>query len=134
MSSAISWSVPGTTDPESCNIFEIMARSARGESTTASEVFISFHYLPESLAVEIAKHLNSQQARMFWRIREIDPKQFQCRPWWQFFAKPHVVTWRDYADHLRFDSDQSWWDACKGLCPAVQSYLESYLQAHNQPS
>lgn len=130
MSSAVSWSVPGTKDPEACNIFEIMTRSARGERTSASEVFISFHYLPESLAIEIANHLSYEQGVMFLRIRAVDPAQFQSRKWWQFFAKPHVVTWRDYANHLGFYDDQSWWDACKGISHEVQSYLK----ARNQPS
>ncbi len=123
--SAVTWSAPGTTNPESCDIFEIMIRSARGESTTASEVFISFHYLPESLVIEIANHLSHEKRVMFRKICAVDPTQFQRRKWWQFFAKPRLVTWRDYANHLGFVDDESWWDACSGISHEVQSYLRA---------
>lgn len=125
MSSAVRWSTPGTTHPESCDIFEIMTRSERGEDTTASEVFISFHYLPEYLVIEIAKHLSHEKRAMFRRICAVDPTQFQRRKWLQFFVGPRVVTWRDYANHLGFVDDQSWWDACSGISHDVQSYLKA---------
>ena len=130
MSNAVSWGVPGTTNPGACNIFDIMARSARGESTTSSEVIISYYFLDEALAIEIATQaLSPKQAEMFHKIRAIDPMQFQPRrKWWQFFAKPRVVTWRDYANHLGYD-DQSWWDACKGISYEVQHYLKARNQS-----
>jgi hypothetical protein len=61
--------------------------------------------------------------------------QFQPRrKWWKPFTKPRVVTWRDYANHLGFYDDQSWWDACKGISHEVLSYLEGYLETSNQSS
>lgn len=120
----IQWSIPGTSRPQKCDIYEIMARSDRGGRTTSSEIIISYHYIPDDLAQAIVK-----EGQLFNKLRAIDPQQFQGPvSWWQFWVKPRVITWQDYAEALGFD-DNSFWLEYDGIGAKVMKYISEHKPA-----
>lgn len=125
---SIQWTVPGTTKPNECDIFELMRREELGQPVTSSEVIISYHFLDEALANELADRvLTSDEAVLFHQLRAINPGEFQpVRRWWQSLSKPRIVTWRDYAERLDYDDDSFWriWDGVGGR---IESYLKTRL-------
>lgn len=126
----IQWSVPGTSTPQKCDIYEIMARADRGDRTTSSEVIISYHYIPDDLAQAIVKEaLDEKEGRLFNKLRAIDPLQFQeVVPWWQFWVTPRAITWQDYAQALGYD-DRSFWLEYDGISAKVMRYISAHKPA-----
>ncbi len=122
----IEWTIPGTTEPEKCDLFELMEREDRGERVTTSEVVISYHFLDKDTAREIsARVLTPTEAKLFYRLRAINPMQFQTpRAWWQFWVKRETVTWLHYAMLLGYTED-SFLTAWNGVGGRIQRYLKT---------
>lgn len=120
------WATHSTAKPERfTNIMTLVASEMAGQEVSASELCISYHFIDEALAQEIAANaLKPEQAKLFHQMRAISYTAFETpRAWWQFWIKPHEITWFDFAERCGHD-DSSFWVIWEGAEHRIIEYLK----------